>query len=208
MAIDFETSESTEMGAKFLEEEGTYHVMVIHTDEAPTIRSGNRKGEYLDGFEVEVEVIAGDQAKKTHRLMFNNPNLSHKDGGDFARRLQTRFLEVVGLIDPTQKGKRVSVELKTAETRQFIAAFKNREKDGKTYLQLDGGKFWHIDDPSADKCERDQLAIDKLAGAYRRDPKSFETAKPATNGNGSASKSNGNGNGQSSPKPTVDPNEL
>jgi len=205
MALTLETSESTELDSQFLNAPGTYHVAVIGTDEQPEKKDNSG---FIDAFEVQIEVLAGPHAKKTSRLLFNNPNSNHKDKGEFARKMQTRILEILGLIGEEQKGKAVSVELSHAMGRQFIARFKAEEYNGKQQIRLDGGNFWHIDDPNADQCERNESAIGLLSKSLRRDPASFKKASPTpAAGHANAGGKNGGGNGGAK-KPPVNLDDL
>lgn len=209
MAIEAElptTEEVNETESSFLEKPGTYHFAVTHANEAPQERWGDKKGQLMDGFEIEASVQAGHEKGKTFRFFVRNPNLSHKDQGLFCKALRGRWLEAIAVVDPTQRGKTVTVELVDSNGqvvvagRQFIATMKQEKSEkGKLYIELSGAKVWHVDDPSADQCERNQEAIKLLPKKFRRDPASF--AKPGTNGNG---QSNGNGSaGQQSQQKQV-----
>lgn len=199
MAMEFDApteEEVKESEGNFLSKGGTYHFSVIDADENPQYRGGDKKGQMRDGFEVEASVVAGPLRGKSHRFFLRNPNLAHKDGGRFCKVLQGMFLEALAITNPADRGKRITVELSREGSngkqcliagRQFIATLKPSE-DPK-YLELDGTKVWHVDDPAADQCERDQNALKLLPKSLRRDPASFKPAAPAS-GNGS---SNGNG---------------
>jgi hypothetical protein len=194
MAMEFETptdEEVKESESQFLSKRGTYHFAVIDADENPTWRSGKLKDQLKDGFEVEAAVQAGPEKGKTHRFFLRNPNLAHKDGGRFCKVLQGMFLEAIAVVNPADRGKKVTIELAREVNgvkqtliggRQFIATLK--PSDDPKYLELDGTKVWHVDDPSADPCERNQAALSPnlYPPKFRRDPKSFEKQ----NGGGAA----------------------
>ncbi len=191
MPMEFEHPD--DLGGDQLKVKGTYHFAILHTDENPVFKSGENKGKMRDGFATEFEVLAGPQSKKTINVFFRNGNLSHKDQGAFCRRVQGRALEAWGLVDPTQRGHKVTVELDHAVGRQFVATITGRTgDDGKEYLELDGDSIWHIDDPTAPQCERNQKALDPsiYPAKLRRKPESF--GKVAASGNGSS------GNGSTS----------
>jgi hypothetical protein len=192
MAIEVDTSEDVSNDAPFLKEPGDYHVAVIHAEEEATYKRGKKKGELRGGFCLDVEILAGPQKKKVAEVFCRHPAASHKDGGDFCRKVQQRTLEAISVVNPSDRGKKVTVELVKADgtipvlARQCIVRF---EKNDEGYIELSGANIWHIDDPDAPQCERNQEAV-KLYTKFRRDPKSFVKAdgKPATsNGNGSAS---------------------
>lgn len=199
MAIEAElptTEEVKDTESNFLSKPGTYHFAVMNADENPTYRGGDKKGQMMDGFEIEAAVQAGPEAGKSHRFFVRNPNLAHKDQGVFCKALRGKWLEALALVDPSQRGKTVTIELVNASGqvmvmgRQFIATMEaNKGQNDKSYLDLAGAKVWHVDDPNADKCERNQPALSPnlYPAKFRRDPKSFETQKSSgANGNGHA----------------------
>lgn len=197
MAIEAELPTREEMDStdsNFLSKPGTYHFAVMNADEQPTYRGGDKKGQLMDGFEIEAAVQAGPEKGKSHRFFIRNPNLSHKDQGAFCKAVRGRWLEAIAVVDPSQYGKTVTIELVNSSGnvlvmgRQFIATMKQeKSNNGKEYLDLDGAKVWHIDDPNADKCERNQAALapNIYPPKLRRSPESF---KQNGSGNGSAAK--------------------
>jgi hypothetical protein len=189
MSFEFEAPESTDTGGAFLQEPGTYHFAVLATDENPQ----SKKGELLNGFRVDAEVLAGQHKGKQIELMFFNPKPTDKNNGEMAKKKQWRFGMAVGLVGgPAAVGEKKTVELAHSVGRQFIAtvAHDNRETDAaKKFLQLNFADIWHIDDPAAPQCERNQEAIavlTKLAPQLRRKPESF--GKPSGNGAPAASR--------------------
>jgi hypothetical protein len=197
MAIEAElptTEEVNNTESNFLSNPGTYHFAVMSADENPTYRGGDKKGQMMDGFEIEAAVQAGPEKGKSHRFFVRNPNLSHKDQGVFCKALRGKWLEAIAVVDPSQRGKTVTIELVNGNGqvlvmgRQFIATMEaNKGQNDKSYLDLAGAKVWHVDDPNADKCERNQAALSPniYPPKFRRDPSSF---KQNGNGNGTANK--------------------
>lgn len=206
MAIEAElptTEEVDNTESNFLSKPGTFHFAVMNADEQPTERWGDRKGQLMDGFEIEAAVQAGPEKGKTHRFFVRNPNLSHKDQGVFCKALRGKWLEAIAVVDPSHRGKTVTIELVNSNGqvvvmgRQFIAKMSQETSSkGKPYIDLDGAKVWHVDDPNAEKCERNQDAIKLLPKQFRRDPSTFKSGQSngSSNGNGSAS-----GNKQQTP---------
>lgn len=188
MAIEMEMPESFDTGGAFLHEPGTYHLAVIEVDEAPTSRNGGA----LDGFRVDVEVLAGPQAKKQAELMFFAPKPTDKNGGEMAKKKQGRFVVATGVAPAAKPGEKVTVELQLAKGRQLIATLSQRESQTdptKKFIDLNFADIWHVDDPSAPQCERNQAALGLLPKSLRRDPASFKQNASGTagsNGNGSS----------------------
>jgi len=193
MAFDTELPTQEEVSdseSNFLSRPGTYHFSVTHADENPQYRSGQKKGQMIDGFEIEAAVLAGPEKGKQHRFLVRHPNLAHKDGGMFCKTLRGKWLEAIAVTDPSQRGKTVTIELVDANGnvvvngRQFKATLvSEKSENGKSYLELSGMKVWHVDDPNAEQCEmnHDALKPDFYPPKFRRSPESFKS-----NGNGAA----------------------
>lgn len=184
MAMDFEASEDTTNDAPFLEKPGVYHMSVVHAVENATFRGGDKKGQFRGGFEIEFVVLAGPEAKKSTRVFFRNPDLSHSDQGAFCRKVQTRALEAIAVLGPQFRGKQVTVTLEGGDGqpcpiagRQAIVKLeqgKDREGKATKFLDLAGANIWHVDDPEAEQCERNQDALKLLPASLRRSPESFK----------------------------------
>lgn len=185
MAFEMEMPESPDIGGSFLQEPGTYHLAVLNVDEQPTSKSG----QLIDGFRVDLEVLAGPQAKKQAEVTFWNPKLTDKNNGEMAKKKQYRFAFATGLLDGFKPGAKVSIDLQKAKGRQLIATLAQRESQNdpsKKFIDLNFADIWHVDDPAAPNCERNQDALKLLPKQLRRDPASFKpaSAAPAANGNG------------------------
>lgn len=178
MAYTMDASETIE-SAEWLKTPGVYHFQIERGNENPMTRDNRPRG----GFALECSVLAGPQDGAKVNMHANEPNLSHKDGGEFAKKVQTRILVAIGMLNENHLGKRVSIEIeKDAPGRQFIARMDFDDKDTeKKYLGLAGAQIWHIDDPSAPPCDRNLDAIKLLPANLRRDPASF---KKKDSGNG------------------------
>jgi len=189
MAFEMEIPESMDTGGAFLQEPGTYHLSVLNVDEAPT----SNNGELIDGFRVEVDVLAGPQAKKQAEITFFNPKLTDKNNGEMAKKKQARFAMATGILPAAKPGEKVTIDLQHAKARQLIVTFAKRKakNSDKEFIDLNFADIWHVDDPSAPQCERNQDALKLLPAALRRKPESFKPANGQAPANGSS-----NGNGQ------------
>lgn len=180
MPYDVEMPESIDTGGGFLQEPGTYHLAVLNVNEQP-----QSKGcEMIDGFQVDLEVIAGPHAKKQKEITLWNPKLTDKNGGEMAKKKQARFCLAACILPEAKPGQKVTVDLQLAKGRQLVATLSQRDgSDGKKYLDLNFADIWHVDDPAAPQCERNQDALKLLPKSLRRDPKSFQqnggAVKPA-----------------------------
>jgi len=187
MPVEMEMPNDFETGGAFLQEPGTYHLSVTEIDEQPQ----SNKGELLNGFRVDVEVVpgAGRQEKKQAELMFFNPKPTDKNGGEMAKKKQARFVLATGLLAAAKPGEKVTVDLKQARGRQFIATLEKRkaQNSDKEFIDLNFADIWHVDDPAAPKCELSQAALKLLPATIRRKPESF---KAAAAGNGSTKPAN------------------
>lgn len=187
MPFEMEMPESFDTGGSFLTEPGTYHLAVLNVDEQPQAKNG----QLLDGFRVDFEVLAGPHAKKQVEVTFWNPKLTDKNNGEMAKKKQGRFVTNTGLVAAAKPGERVTVDLQQAKGRQVIATLAQRENQNdpsKKYIDLNFADIWHVDDPAAPNCDRNQDALKLLPKSLRRDPASFKPAAPA---NGSGSSNNG-----------------
>lgn len=177
-------------GGNWLKQPGTYHVVVTHTDEAPT----NAKDEMLDGFRVTFQALEGtvkgedgkfSERDKTVDLMFFNGKLTDKNEGLFARQKQCRFFLATGLLTDEQLGTEVEINLEDAIGRQVIVTLEEQDGRGdRKFLSLHFADIWHIDDPAAASYPKCAKSLGLIPKPHRRDPKSFEKK---TNG-GSAAK--------------------
>ena len=196
MSFEMEMPESFDKGGVFLQEPGTYHLSVINVDEHPQTKNG----QLLDGFKVDFEVLAGSHAKKQTEITFWNPKLTDKNNGEMAKKKQGFFVMATSLIGAAKPGEKVMVDLQQAKGRQLIATLAQRESQtdpNKKFIDLNFADMWHVDDPSAPNCERNQDALKLLPKALRRDPTSFKPAATAS--------ASGNGNGQANPAPAKTP---
>jgi len=203
MPYEMEMPSDFDTGGTFLQEAGTYHLAVTAVDETPAAKDGTA----IDGFKVDLEVLAGGQQKKQAEVTFWNPKATDKNNGEMAKKKQGRFVLATGILPTAKPGEKVTVDLKQAVGKQLVATLSKRKSQNsdKEFIDLNFADIWHVDDPSAPQCERSQAALGLIPKALRRDPKSF--AKPDA-----TSKSNGNGSSTSGStqqkQPAVDLDNL
>lgn len=205
MAITVAMPDTVDTSASnFLSEPGVYHVAVLEAMEAPTKRDGGLIQNAAFG--VDLEVLAGPQAKKQKDVVFFNADTDKpKDDKGYQMDLRKirRFFEAVGVApERTPGGTEYTVDVEKARGRQLIIQFEKDTRAGKEKnLQVYYANIWHVDDPDpAAKCERNQDALKLLPAALRRKPESFKPATTNGNGNGQ-SNGNGSANKQQSQQP-------
>lgn len=199
MAIEVEMPDSVETGGAFLQAAGVFHVNVLEVTENPTKRDGALIPNAAFG--VDLSVVAGPHAGKQKDVVFFNPDTSKpKDSPGYQMSLRKirRFLEATSVVaERVAGGSSYSVDPTKAKGRQLIVEFQHDDREGKEKnLQLAYANIWHIDDPSAPQCERNQEAIKLLPASLRRKPESFKKE--------SASGGSSGGNGAAKP-PTAPP---
>lgn len=166
-----EVSDSIDRGGG-IDKVGTYHLVVTKLD----IQPAKRDGGMIDGWKISVGVLDGTAKDSsgnclllgtTGDIILNNPQMTHSDGGDFARRVQDRFLVVTSLVKPEELGKEVSFDTDHAVGRQFIAKFDWNEYKGKKSVKLSGMDFWHVDDPYVDDIPKSAEYLSQLHPSLR-----------------------------------------
>jgi hypothetical protein len=190
MSYEMEMPSDFDTGGAFLQEPGTYHLAVMAVDESPVAKDGAA----IDGFKVDLEVLAGGQQKKQAEVTFWKPKATDKNNGEMAKKKQGRFVQATGILPAPKPGEKVTVDLKTAVGRQLIATLAKRKSQSsdKEFIDLNFADIWHVDDPEAPQCERNQKALDLIPKGLRRDRQSFAKASDATV---KAPAGSGNGNG-------------
>jgi hypothetical protein len=217
MSFELETPEEFDHefdDSQYLRKPGTYHLKIEEVDENPQTVDKKPAG----GFDVVFSALEGEgddlhsdgkftETSKTFNMRFQPPKLTHKDGGDFMRRRQTKFAVAAGVMPEKtarQSGQKVTVDLQQAVGRQVIAKVKAGKPNdkGQVYLEIDSASIWHVDDPEVAAIPKNQTAINLLSPALRRKADSFDKPekKPASQG---GAQSNGNGGSSGAAKQTV-----
>lgn len=199
MPMDFQASDDASTGGAFVTNPGTYHAMVIDSQEQAT----DKEGKPLDGFRIVAQVLAGTVASekgKTFDLLFFHPKPTDKNEGAFARKRQTRCFIALAKMKPSDLGKRVTIDLTPDETigRQFVCTLE--KEDGKKYLSLHFADIFHVDDPEAAPFPKDTNLLGQLLPEWRLKPEDFGGEGAAVKGGGGSPSPNGNGNGSGSHK--------
>jgi hypothetical protein len=185
MARTFETvtvDEMQETGASLIEKEGKYHLFIEIVEDGKIVGTDTE----IDGFGVKASCLAGpDEMKKTINMVFRDGNLSDKDGGKMARKIQSAFFIASNILTPQQlTGGSVEIDEQIAVGQQVIAHLKfGKEKDGKRYLQLAWDEIYHVDDPRAKDVAKNADALSAIDAKFRRTADYFapliKAVKPA-----------------------------
>lgn len=177
MAFEYECPDDFGGDSKFLDQPGIYHLVVNEV-----LEGTGPSGKVIDGFCLTLEVLEGTvrnpsgctELGKTINLTYFNPKLTEKDGGKFTRKKQGKALIAVNQLDPNRKGQKVSINLPAAKGQQLVARFEfddyNSSSD-KKYLNVAGAglDIWHVDDPHAKSCPKNEKALGLIPKTLRRD---------------------------------------
>jgi len=169
--MSFTLEMPTELGSSsMLEVGGKYHGVVKEVEENPIL--GDKP---FRGFQVELEIVApAEHAEKTARVLFGNPDLSHKDKGEFSRAKQASFVIATNVVDLGKLGQSVDVDLSSAIGQHVLIELemKASQKDpSKHFPELRYSNVFHVDDPRAKGYPRNDEAL-KAVGAPRQ-PESY-----------------------------------
>ncbi len=168
----FTAPETTEGHSDYLEVEGKFHFII------EAMRDGkNSKGDVYKGFTFDVKVAEGEHAGKKVGLSLSDPDPTHKDQGDFARRRQAAFLIATNLMAPSQLGKPVAFDPDNALGAQFVAELvhsKDQNKKPTKFLEIKGTNIYHVDDPRVMDVPKDNETLSIIDPANRRKPEYFE----------------------------------
>lgn len=164
-----------------LEAEGEFHFYV------KDIRDGMKpyNDDALEGFSVILQVLGGEHDGKSIGVTFRDGQMTHKDGGEFCRKMQAAFCVGTNLLSPQQlNGSDVSFDEQAALNHQVIAAVKlGKPTDaGKRYLDLDGLKIYHVDDPRVADVAKSAEALAAIDPAFRRPAEFFAPLVAAKKG--------------------------
>lgn len=154
--------------SSFLEKEGQYHCLVNVVDEQPTKKDGS----LLDGNRFTLSILAGteqSQVKRTFDPLLFNPNESHRDGGEFANKVQWRMADACNLIPPNGAAE-VEIDWQKAKSAQIVVFVSlGKPKDGKDgMLGIDGAHIYHVDDPEVAHVPKSEPHLKLIPAGYRR----------------------------------------
>jgi hypothetical protein len=180
MGYEFDAPEeaTSQTGGNYLVSPGTYHCVIsgLNDGQGP-------KGNSIDGFTVELTVLAGaqdDSVGKVHTETFFSPKLNAKDGGKFGRQQLFAFFVAAGLARPDQLGSRLSIDLDAAVNRQVVVQLEvdtyARDKNPNSsaiFLRLKGCNIYHPDDPRCENAVKDPEMIAMMESTQRHPPEYF-----------------------------------
>ena len=197
MADEWDLPEAEDMagsGGSYLDQPGTYHLLINE------VRDGcGPKGNPIDGFSIECEVMAGTVegcAGKKVGITIWKPNLAGSEKQiAMGKRIGAAFFIATDIINPNQLGKPGAIDCNLANGRQFIIKLARQQKDGKDtdFLQPHYSDIWHVDDPDVDTIPKDVDSLAIIAKQWRHDASYFaykarkkaqvkqETPAPAAN---------------------------
>lgn len=195
MAFEMEVPEDLgNSGGNFLRKPGTYHCTVTQVYEglAPKSKSGEQK--IIDGFSVVLDVLEGTvktELGKVANVTFFNGKLTSKDQGRFARLKQSSFLVATNVIQPSQRGQKVQVDLEKAVNQQLIVTFEEDPEStndaGEHYLRIAGASTYHVDDPRCAGIPKHAGSIALIPKQFRHDANWFDQLKTSQDSKTSAS---------------------
>lgn len=178
MTIDFDAPDDFGGDSQFLSDPGKYHCLV-----QSVVQGATPKGTPIDGFCVTFEVLGGEvegQKGKTINVTYFDPKITDSDKKvKLTKQQRSKFFLATNLLDPSKKGQSVRIDLENAKDQQVVVRFEvddYHSKDGKTYLRIGNAELdvWHIDDPNARTCPKNEQALTLIPAALRRKPEFFD----------------------------------
>ncbi len=160
--------------SNFLDKPGTYHVMCSLVEDP----AKKDDGSILDGISFTFGVLAGtdsSQEKRTVRVTIYNPNMSHSDGGLFARKRFARLARALGMRDKASgklidqcRGMAVELDWQDARGKQAVIRFVHgKDRDGKQtkFMDIDGLQIYSVHDEEVKDIPKREKALKMLADA-------------------------------------------
>jgi hypothetical protein len=180
------------------DQSGTYHVLINDISET------DKDGKLMDGFRVSGEVVAGtneSQIGKQANFTLFNGKMSHKDGGNFARKRQAKFFVAAGILGPEdipaiEARKIRGINLQKGVGSQIIVTVEKGDK----YMDVKGTSIYHVDDLAAKDCPKNEKVLALLPADRRLKAEQVQAIFDAFGGK----KSSGSRNG----KPPVSPSDV
>lgn len=169
MAFTHTTGEDFTGNARYLDQDGWYHAVVTDASDQPTAKNGTLIKNAM--LRIDCTVAAGTSegcVDKLFDVVFFNPNPSHKDGGEFGRKIIDRALVALNVIDPTDKNKPVTGEASDLIGRQVILKMENDDRSGVMRLGLSAAEIYHVDDPAVKTQPRSETMLSLLPPELRR----------------------------------------
>jgi len=177
--------------SQFLELPGKFHFVVEEINENAMTKNNT----LYNGIEIHLSIVGGTestQLKKSFRAKISAPNLSHRDGGEFATKVNLRLARAMGILPPAADGEEVEFDWQDGIGKQIVAFVKRTdEEDGKSYLNIDGAHIYHPHDEEVKD-------VPKHPDLLKACPKLNDSGKTTVNGTARKPVAAG----------SVDPNDL
>lgn len=157
---EFEMPQSLDT-SNFLNADGWYHVVVTKVDPQPKKEDGSP----INAKKFSFRVLAGtDPSQKgaTHNEFINNPSMSHKDGGEFARKTNARAAIAMNCLQPGAQGK-VQVDWNRALGQTLVVKIVKNKDD--QYFGVDGAHYYHVGDEAVKDVPKDLAMIQPVQQA-------------------------------------------
>jgi len=183
MSFEFEAAETLAPETNRLSTPGKFHLCI--TD----VRTETKKGESIDGFEIECDVMAGTAEGcegKTLALTLYNPSGDNETGRRIAQQRQTAFFIATCQINPNDLGKSVKLELNDAVGRQIVVDIDHGKKKengqlvSTKYMQVVYSNIYHVDDPEVKDVPKSKDALELIDPSQRK-PESYFAFKAPKN---------------------------
>jgi hypothetical protein len=160
-----------------LEAEGYFHVFV------KDVRDGmpHNKDDMIEGFSCHLQVLGGEHEGKVQGTTLRDGQDTHKDGGEFCRKVQAAFCVATNLLTPDQlNGGDQTFDEGAAVNHQLVIKTRLGKPDAnnKRWLDIDGASFFHVDDPRVADVPKVVEAINQIDKAFRRPPEFFAALIP------------------------------
>lgn len=177
--VQYNTGDDFSSGGDFLEAEGWFLFTIREAEEPPLDKDNVPLANGIIGITAEVLWgTAAGQLKKISKMRFFEPKFDQSEKAQaFVRKQFDRFLMAVGMIDPGAVNQTVQFEKEELLGRVFFAKFHHNKPKGrdKGFWQVDGARYYHVDDPEvAHLAEQAGDILKRLPANWRRKREEFE----------------------------------
>jgi hypothetical protein len=179
MPISYTAGGDLSNSGKFVDQEGWYHFVVLEGKEVATKRSD---GSIIQGMlgQLECIVLASNvegQRDKQLSVCIRAPAATHKDGGDFCRKVADRWWLALSLAtrEQLESKQNLMIDIVAAKGRQFIAKIEKGDK----YCDIAGAEVYHVDDAAVKDQKKSVDDLGKIRPEFRWISKQPAPASPA-----------------------------
>jgi hypothetical protein len=165
---------------------GFYHFVIesAHDGKMPNGETDLKSS----GFSATMRVLEGPQKDVTVGIILDDGE-GHRDGGAFAQKKQTALFVAANTILVEQLGQSVEIDVDMVIGHQVCAEMqRQKDRDGNPtdFVDLKYANIYHVDDPRAAKCVKNDSELANIDSSYRHDASYFDSiAKPKpTSGGG------------------------